>query len=585
VGPVSTGSALVLLVLLGVFALDLAVASPWTGLPVVLAMALVTFAAFEQVRQMVVARRKAAGLRGVLWFEVALIVALLGFLVARVLVLTAAFGGSATARQIAAGETYDLVFAALAALAGGLVLAPDRTGRVLLNMSQKPAMMLIGSFAAMIFVGSLLLTLPPALTADANVSYIDSLFTMASAVCVTGLTVNDVPATYTGFGQAVILAGIQLGGIGIMTVAALALAFSNNSSLQSQLRYAAMLDARTLADLRKIGLGILVGTLVVEALGALALWGLLAGDPRVGDQSALWLAVFHAVSAFCNAGFALFPGNLTPFAADLGVQAVIMTLIVLGGLGFPVMMELVRYAWRRLGRLIDPGLPAPPRISLTTRVVASMSLALIVFGALALFLLEFSGALGPAAELGPGARGLAALFASVNARTAGFNTVDLGAMRDASLLILCVLMFIGGSPASTAGGIKTTTFAAVIAALRAELRGRDPELAGRALLPEVLRKAIAVLVMMIGTLLVITLLLTLTESQPFLRLAFEATSALATVGLSTGITGSLSVAGKLIITAAMFLGRVGPFTIALAVGEKATTTQRYRLAREELPVG
>lgn len=470
----STGSALVLLVLLGVFALDLAVASPWTGLPVVLTMALVTLAAFEQVRQMVVARRKVAGLRGVLWFEVALIVALLGFLVARALVLTAAFGGDATPRQIAAGETYDLVFAALAALAGGLVLAPERTGRVLLNMSQKPAMMLIGSFAAMIFVGSLLLTLPPALTAEANVSYIDSLFTMASAVCVTGLTVNDVPATYTGFGQAVILAGIQLGGIGIMTVAALALAFSNNSSLQSQLRYAAMLDARTLADLRKIVVGILVGTLVVEAIGALALWGLLAGDPRVGDQSALWLAIFHAVSAFCNAGFALFPGNLTPFAAEIGVQTVIMTLIVLGGLGFPVMMELVRYAWRRLGRVIDPGLPAPPRISLTTRVVASMSLALIVVGALALFLLEFSGALAPAAELGPGARGLAALFASVNARTAGFNTVDLGAMRDASLLILCVLMFIGGSPASTAGGIKTTTFAAVIAALRAGATPSSP---------------------------------------------------------------------------------------------------------------
>lgn len=582
---VSIGSGIVLLVALGLVALDIAVASPWTGLPVVLGMVIVTFATFEQVRQMVVARRKEAGLRGVLWFEVGLIVALLGFLVARVLVLARAFAGEATAVQIAAGETYDLVFTTLAALAGGLVVAPERTGRVLLNMSQRPAIMLISSFAAMILLGSLLLTLPPALTDTARVSWVDSLFTMASAVCVTGLTVNDVPTSYTGFGQAVILAGIQLGGIGIMTIAALALAFSNNSSLQSQLRYAAMLDARTLADLRRIVVGILVGTLVVEAVGALALWLLLAGDPRLGGESALWMSIFHSVSAFCNAGFSLFSGNLAQFTGDFGVQAVIMTLIVLGGLGFPVMMELVRHAWRRLVRLVRKRAAPPTRLSLTTRVVLYVSLALVVGGALAIFALEFSGALGPAADHGLGMRALAALFASVNARTAGFNTVDLAAMRDATLLLLCVLMFIGGSPASTAGGIKTTTFAAVVAALRAELRGREPELGGRAIAPEVLRKAIAVLVMMIGIALVITLLLTLTEDQPFLRLAFEAVSALATVGLSTGITGTLTVAGKLIVTAAMFLGRVGPFTIALAVGEAPTTQPRYRLAREELPVG
>lgn len=581
----SIGSVIVLLVALGVVALDIAVASPWTGLPVVLGMAIVTFAAFEQVRQMLAARRKEAGLRGVLWFEVSLIVALLGFLVARVLVLARMFGGETGEQVVAAAETYDLVFTALAAVAGGLVVAPERTGRVLLNMTQRPAMMLIGSFAAMILLGSLLLTLPPSLTEVARVSYVDSLFTMASAVCVTGLTVNDVPTTYTAFGQGVILAGIQLGGIGIMTVAALALAFGNNTSLQSQLRYAAMLDARTLADLRRIVVGIFAGTFVVEAIGALALWLLLAGDPRLGEQSALWMAIFHAVSAFCNAGFSLFPGNLTPFAGDFGVQAVIMTLIVLGGLGFPVMMELVRHAWRRVVRVVKPAAPVPARLSLTTRVVLSTSLALIVAGALAIFALEFSSALAPAAEHGVGRRALAAVFASVNTRTAGFNTVDLAAMRDATLLLTCVLMFIGGSPASTAGGIKTTTFAAVVAALRAELRGREPELAGRALVPEVLRKAIAVLVMMIGVALVITLLLTLTEDQPFLRLAFEAVSALATVGLSTGITGSLTVAGKLIVSAAMFLGRVGPFTIALAVGEAPSTHQRYRLAREDLPVG
>jgi trk system potassium uptake protein len=199
--------------------------------------------------------------------------------------------------------------------------------------------------------------------------------------------------------------------------------------------------------------------------------------------------------------------------------------------------------------------------------------------------LEFSRALAPAAEHGVGRRVLAALFAAVNTRTAGFNTVDIGAMRDASLLLMCVLMFIGGSPMSTAGGIKTTTLAAVVATLRGELRGREPELADRALTPEALRKAIAVLVMMSGVLLAIVVLLTLTEDQPFIRLAFEAVSALATVGLSTGITASLTAAGKLVLTLAMFLGRVGPFTIANAVGNAGATPQNYRLAREELPIG
>jgi trk system potassium uptake protein len=463
------------------------------------------------------------------------------------------------------------------------VVAPDRAGRVLLRLVQRPAVLLAGGFAAMILVGSLLLTLPVSVTDFAHVSYVDSLFTIASAVCVTGLSVNDVAATYTTFGHAVQLVGFQLGGVGIMTIPALALAFGRSSSLQSQLRYAAMLDARTLADMRRIVLGVIAGTLVIEACGALALYLLLAGDPRLGEASPLWMAAFHAASAFCNTGFVLLPGGMPAFLGDPGVQAVIATLAILGGLGFPVLVELVQHGWRRLLRAVRPATPAPPRLSLTTRVVVSASAGLIVFGALAVLLLEFTGGLAPAAD-GAGGRVLAALFASVNTRSSGFNTVDLGAMRDATLLIMCALMFVGGSPASTAGGIKTTTAAVVMATLRGELRGREPELAGRAVAPEALRKAIAVSAMSLLILLVILLLLTLTEHQPFVRLAFEAVSAFATVGLSTGVTPLLSVPGKLIVILAMFVGRVGPFTIALAVGDSAGA-QRYRLAREDVPVG
>jgi trk system potassium uptake protein TrkH len=585
------GNWLVVLLVLAVFALDIAVASPWTGLPMIVVMLGTLVAVAERTRQILGERRAAkvdgaGGLEGVLWFEGALALALVGFAVARGLVLYHMFGpdsGDMTGR-VAAAQTYDLVFAVLALLAGGLVVAPERTSRVLLHMAQRPAVLLASSFAAMIAVGSLLLTLPLSVTDFAHVSYVDSLFTMASAVCVTGLTVNDVPSTYTLFGQATILAGIQLGGIGIMTIAALALAFGRNTSLQSQLRYAAMLDARTLADLRQIVVGIIAGTFIIEACGALALWLLLAGDPRIGDASALWLAVFHAVSAFCNAGFSLFAGNMTPFVGDVGVQVVLMVLIVLGGLGFPVLMEVVRAGWQRLRRVVDAKASAPARIGLTTRVVLTTSGVLVVAGMVAVLALEFTGALTPAGEAMTGGRVLGALFASVNARTAGFNTVDLGAMRDATLLLLCALMFIGGSPASTAGGIKTTTAAVVMATLRGELRGREPELGGRAIAAEVLRKAIAVSALSLLIVLTVVLLLTLTEDQPFIRLVFEVVSAFATVGLSTGITASLTVAGKLIIAAAMFVGRVGPFTIALAVGDHGEA-QRYRLARETLPIG
>jgi trk system potassium uptake protein TrkH len=585
------GNWLVVLVVLAVFALDIGVASPWTGLPVMLVMLGLLVAVAERTRQVLGERRAAqvdaAGwLAGVLWFEGALVAALIGFAVGRGVVLYHMFvpDSGDMAGRIAAAQTYDLVFAALAVLAGGLVVAPDRTGRVLLHMAQRPAVLLAGSFAAMIAAGSLLLTLPLSVTDFAHVSYVDSLFTMASAVCVTGLTVNEVSTTYTLFGQATILAGVQLGAIGIMTIAALALAFSRNTSLQSQLRYAAMLDVRTLADLRQIVVGIIAGTFIIEACGALALWLLLSGDPRVEGGSALWMAVFHAVSAFCSGGFSLFRGNMTAFVGDVGVQTVLMTLSVLGGLGFPVLLEVVRAGWQRVRRAVNPRAPAPQRLGVTARVVLTTSAILIVAGAALVLALEFSGALAPAGEAMTGGRVLASVFQSVNTRSSGFNTVDLSVMHDSTLLVMCVLMFIGGSPASTAGGIKTTTAAVIMATLRGELRGREPELGGRAIAAEVLRKAMAVVALSLVILLVVVLLLTLTEDAPFMHLVFEAVSAFATCGLSTGAVAAFTVPGKLIVTAAMFVGRVGPFTIALAVGEN-TDVQRYRLAREVLPVG
>ncbi len=564
-------------------ALDLAFAVSWSG--VLASLGMVALGAALLVRAVMSdldATNRKLGAKNVARLEQMLLLACIGFGLARAFLVYEGLAADAgDGVDDTAARTYDALFLAMMAFEALLSAAPEAVARGAVVFAQRPALLLAGSFAAMIGIGSILLTLPVSVRNVANVSFIDSLFTITSAVCVTGLTVNDVWDNYTLFGQGVILAGIQLGGIGIMTLAALALTMGDAVSLKRQLRYAAMLDTRTLEDLRTLVRSIIFGTLVIEAIGAVLLWLLLSGDPRLEDRPVPWCAVFHAISAFCNAGFALFPGNLTPFRDDAGIQLVIMSLIVLGGLGFPVILELVGHAAARMRRMLKNAAPTPPRLSLATRLVLRTTMVLLLFGTAAMLLFEVTNSL---AGLGTGRTVLAALFASVNTRTSGFNTVDIGAMRDATLLIMCVLMFIGGSPTSTAGGIKTTTAAVIAAALRAELRARDPELLGRALPAELLRKATAVAALSLVIVLVVVLALTLTEDLPFIKLAFEAVSAFGTVGLSTGITGGLTAAGKLIVALTMFIGRVGPLTIALAVGREHER-KPYRLAPEALPVG
>jgi trk system potassium uptake protein TrkH len=565
-----------------VVGLDIAFARAATGIVTTLVMAAVVGVSLVRGHAIARSGRRATRLRALMRFEIALVIALAGFCAAR---------GWLTYDQLVSvaedeagpvvARTYDGVFLVLAGLSWGLVISPERSARMLLRAASRPGLLLSGSFVGLIAVGTLMLVLPMSLRDVDDVSIIDSLFTMTSAVCVTGLTVNDVSTNYSRFGQTVILLGIQLGGMGIMTVAALALTMVRSGSLHSQRQYAAMMDARTLADLRTMVRSIVVGTLVIESLGALALWALLDGHPAMEGRPTAFHAVFHAVSAFCNAGFALFPNNLVPFVDDPAIQVVLGILIVTGGIGFPVIVELTRHAWAWVRRLSRRGTAHPGRMTLSTWVVLRTTFWLILVGAVATWLLEWGGALAHRSHFD---RIVAAFFASVNTRTAGFNTVDVGSMKDATWIVFCILMFIGGSPVSTAGGIKTTTFAVMFATLRAELRGCDPELGHRAVAPEDLRKATAVVVLSASILVVVVLGLSLTEEHAFVRLLFEAVSAFATVGLSTGITADLSVLGKLLITLTMFIGRVGPLTIALAVGREHAD-RPYRLAPENLPVG
>lgn len=286
------------------------------------------------------------------------------------------------------------------------------------------------------------------------------------------------------------------------------------------------------------------------------------------------------MSAFCNAGFALFSDSLTAFRGDVAINAVIATLVFLGGIGFPVLRAGGRRLLGRFQRwMLRRGKP-PQLLPLDIKVPLATSALLLIGGAGAFAALELQGVLSTVSA-GDGV--LASFFTSVSARTAGFSTIDLASLDGATMLVLMGLMFVGGSPGSCAGGIKTTTFAVVVATMRAELVGRDPQIGGREISAGTIRRAIAVISLSAAIVFVCTLALSVSEDLPFLAVAFESVSAFATVGLSTGITPQLGATAKLILVLTMFIGRVGPLTIALAVSRRRPV--RYRLAQEDLHIG
>jgi trk system potassium uptake protein TrkH len=383
------------------------------------------------------------------------------------------------------------------------------------------------------------------------------------------LTVHDVARTYTPFGQAVLLVLIQAGGLGIMVLSTFIVVVAGRRlRVRSTAVMAEAIDAESLASLKRAVVTIVVTTAAVESLGAVALYLALSRYPEVavGPESAAalsgagslpWAAVFHAVSAFCNAGFSLFPANLTPLVHDAAVNGTVALLVIVGGLGFPVLAELGRQAAARARR------KRPPRLSLHTRTVLASSGALVVLLAVAIAVLEWGGSL---AHLPGPQRVMAALFQSVSARTAGFNTVDIGAMRPATWLLLCGFMFVGASPGSTGGGIKTSTFVALAASLRALVRGEErARVFDRLLPPAVVHRAIGV-TFLSGVLAAgFAFLLLLLEAGEPARVVFEVVSAFGTVGFSTGITPGLSDAGRVVLVAAMIVGRVGPLTMTLAL--------------------
>jgi trk system potassium uptake protein len=435
-----------------------------------------------------------------------------------------------------------------------------------------PVQLIALYFFVAIVIGGSLLALPFSHAPGKDVSLLNAIFTATSAICVTGLTVVDTGTTFSVVGQIIIMILIQAGGLGIITLGTLvAFASGRRVGFRERMNLQTQLNAFQVGGVVRLIQRILLLTLTIEAIGVLLLWTRFA--PLEGLGRGLYFALFHSVSGFNNAGFGLYPDNLMRFVSDPIVNFTIMTLIILGGLGFIVEMNIISHY--RKGRKIP--------FTLHTKTVLAVSGVLIVVGAVVLLLFEWSHSF---ANLSFGQKLLAALFQSVTPRTAGFNTVDYTQMDESSLLFTTLLMFIGASPGSTGGGIKTVTFFVLIGSVWSISRGRgELTLFGRRIaLDTVIKSAvISVLSLMIIGAMLTLLILTDPEKDAF-SLTFEAVSAFGTVGLSTGITGAMSEMGKVILILLMYLGRIGPLTFTLALIE-GSHDKKVRYPVEEVVIG
>jgi trk system potassium uptake protein TrkH len=434
-----------------------------------------------------------------------------------------------------------------------------------------PAQVLVLSFMALIASGTLLLRLPVSAARD-PLSVIDALFTATSAVCVTGLVVIDTPNDLTVFGQLVVLVLIQLGGLGYMAITTVAgVALGRQLSLHERLTLQEALNVQTMEGLARFVLTVLKLTIAFELTGAAILTARWAGEYGIGR--AAYYGVFHAISAFNNAGFALFSDSLIRFRGDWTVNLVVTTLVICGGLGFVVLTEVGRVRQYR-------------RLSTHTRLVLVLTAALLVVTTALIWLIEYNNprTLQP---LGPGEAFLAAYFQAVTPRTAGFNTLDIGAMEHASLFLLILLMFIGAAPGGTAGGVKISTFSITVAVIWAMVRGTaEPTLLQRRIPAPLVARAFSICLIAFLALNVVAGLLLVTQGRDLLPTLFETTSAFGTVGLSMGeagapvsLVGHFSGMGKFLVMAMMFMGRIGPLTLAVAIA------RRRELARVRHPEG
>ncbi|MEW5898529.1 MAG: TrkH family potassium uptake protein [Bacillota bacterium] len=441
--------------------------------------------------------------------------------------------------------------------------------RRLFSSRFSPPKVLVAGFAAVILAGAVLLCLPFASASGQAGDFLTALFTATSAVCVTGLVVVDTGTHWSFWGQLIILILIQTGGLGFMTMATLFfLLLGKRIGLKERILIRESLNQIDVAGVVRLVRAVLLFTFATEGIFAFILswrWFYDVGWPRC-----LWFGLFHAVSAFNNAGFDVFGGfrSLTAYAGDPVVVFSVTTLIILGGLGFSVVVNI--YKWKERG------------LSVHSRLTLLMTVFLIGCGFLFFLFLEWSHGL---THLSLPGKFLAAYFQSVTPRTAGFNTVDIGGLRPATQFLLIIFMFIGASPGSTGGGIKTTTFGLLVIAVWSLARGKeDTELMRRRILPGQVYRALAVALLAVSVVTVATLVLNITEKADFLTILFESVSAFGTVGLSMGLTPHLTPLGRILIILTMFSGRLGPLTLVFALAQQKKKTF-IRYPEEKILIG
>lgn len=453
-----------------------------------------------------------------------------------------------------------------------------------IDIDLKPTQILVLGFMLLIAIGTLLLNLPIASKSGVSIGFIDALFTATSAVCVTGLVVVNTAAHWTVFGKAVILIMIQIGGLGFMTIATtLFMILGRKIGLKERMIIQEALNQYTLAGMVRLIRNVVIGTLMIEGIGALLL--AIKFVPIYGFNG-IFIGLFHSISAFCNAGFDILgKTSLVAYNGDVLINFTIMLLIILGGLGFTVWIDVIKVSknqyqkgwsfkhWFR-------------KLSLHTKLVLVITVSLIVGGFIFFFAMEgFNdqtlGTLSLKDKL------LGALFQSVTTRTAGFNTMPLEHMTDASKFMSILFMFIGGSPAGTAGGVKTVTIGVIFIEVLSVVRAKqDTEAFGRRIPQSIVKRALAVIMISLMVVMTVTTILTLTEVGSFMDILFEAVSGFATVGLTLGQTGKLTVVGKLIMSVTMFIGRLGPITMAVAFSLRNKKSHtKIRKPEEKVMVG
>lgn len=443
-----------------------------------------------------------------------------------------------------------------------------------------PAQIFVMGFLSFILMGAVVLALPFSSASGNSVGFIDALFTATSAVCVTGLVVLDTLSDWSLFGQIVILILIQMGGLGFMTLATtIFIIIGRKITLKERLLIQEALNEYTLSGMVRLIRKIVFGTLLIEGIGAMLLS--IRFVPEYGIGPGIFRSIFHSISAFCNAGFDIIDGSsLTPYAGDILVNFIIMTLIILGGLGFTVWWDIIKVSREKVEKqyTIKKWFE---RLTLHSKLVLVITSALIVFGFVFFFVVEYGnpntiGALNFKDKL------ITSLFQSVTTRTAGFNTIDLAELTDASKFMTILMMFVGGSPAGTAGGVKTVTMGVIFITVVSVIKGKErTEAFNRAIPRDIVRRALAVVMISIMVVISVTMLLSLTQVGEFMDIFFESTSAFATVGLSLGFTGELTTIGKIIVSITMFIGRLGPITMALAFSLKGNKAKAHIKKPEE----